>query len=518
MYAKKHVLIWLAVLAIAVALASCGTGETQVNRDTSNEAGANAPADAGGGQAAAAKGIEELQAATVQILAYVPDDQGTLVIAWTGSGTIVSPDGLILTNSHVAAPTIQGQGGFDPQTGPFRDDIVMVVAIAENADNPPEPTYIADVVAADGVLDMAVLRITETIEGQAVSPQSLDLPFVELGDSSQLTPGDAITIHGYPGIGGKTITLTTGIISGFESDPRVGERVWIKTDASIHPGNSGGMAANEVGQIIGIPTWLQSDTLYGSGSIGRLGAIDWAKPLIEAARRGQTYQPVSPDLDGKEQFNLLGWSSQAEGSTCPNEYVNALASGTSQLAAYYQYSGMHNGMDVYTQWYLNNEQIAYDASKWEGGAVSPCYSFNIFDNQGNSLPDGTYQLFVYVGPDLNLANYAQTAIGSESGCVDCVFLRGQVIDGDTGRSIPGASVFILEPGTDVEAWLNGEVDAGYWQANANDSGLYSFVGVLREQEFPFVVGAEGYIVFSAKLVIGSDWPSVATLDPIALYK
>jgi S1-C subfamily serine protease len=75
--------------------------------------------------------------------------------------------------------------------------------------------------------------------------------------------GDHITILGYPGIGGDTLTVTDGIVSGFEF--RSGAR-YIKTSAKIDRGNSGGIAIKDSGCVVGIPTYVQAQI----ESLGRI--------------------------------------------------------------------------------------------------------------------------------------------------------------------------------------------------------------------------------------------------------
>lgn len=237
--------------------------------------------------------------AVVEISAMYYD--GTrLVIGWTGSGSIIDPDGLILTNAHVALPD------------KYYPVDALQVALTLQDDRPPEPTYFAEVVQADPALDIAVLRITTDLDGSPVDRASLNLPVVPLGDSDQLRLGDTLTILGYPGIGGDTITLTRGEVSGFTAEPGRGARSFVKTSATIAGGNSGGLAANQSGELVGVPTLLGygGDNQYvdcrvladtnrdgkineldscvpTGGFINALRPIKLAMPLIEAARRGE---------------------------------------------------------------------------------------------------------------------------------------------------------------------------------------------------------------------------------------
>lgn len=237
--------------------------------------------------------------AVVEISAMYYD--GTrLIVGWTGSGSIIDPDGLILTNAHVVLPD------------KYYPVDALQVALTLQDDRPPEPTYFAEVVQADPALDIAVLRITTDLDGSPVDRASLNLPVVPLGDSDQLRLGDTLTILGYPGIGGDTITLTRGEVSGFTSEPGRGARSFVKTSATIAGGNSGGLAANQSGELVGVPTLLGygGDDQYvdcrvladtnrdgeindldscvpTGGFINALRPIKLALPLIDAARRGE---------------------------------------------------------------------------------------------------------------------------------------------------------------------------------------------------------------------------------------
>ncbi|MEA4910176.1 MAG: trypsin-like peptidase domain-containing protein, partial [Anaerolineaceae bacterium] len=179
--------------------------------------------------------------AVVQIIALVNLD-GSVQAGWTGSGSLISPDGLILTNAHVVLS--------DPYY--HVEDLVVALTVAQDA--PPEARYYAQVLQADAALDLAVIKITTDLDGNPVDLAALNLPTVPLGDSDQLSLGDSLVIIGYPGIGGETITLTRGEVSGFTSDRGYGNRSFIKTSAAIAGGNSGGLAANENGQLVGVPT------------------------------------------------------------------------------------------------------------------------------------------------------------------------------------------------------------------------------------------------------------------------
>ncbi|MCJ7433645.1 MAG: serine protease [Anaerolineales bacterium] len=107
-----------------------------------------------------------------------------------------------------------------------------------------------------------------------LSSDDLNFHFIPVGDSDELNTGDPITIIGFPGVGGYTPTLTTGVVSGFLADEGL-----IKTDAEISAGNSGGMAINQKGELIGVPTLKTTGTDY----LGYIRPINLARDIIKSA-------------------------------------------------------------------------------------------------------------------------------------------------------------------------------------------------------------------------------------------
>jgi S1-C subfamily serine protease len=198
--------------------------------------------------------------------------------ASTGSGTIITPDGLILTNHHVVIAT----GGMDSY-----DDVVVALSFAP--DKPPEEMYRATVIDSDSDLDIALIRIFEDMDGNPVDHATLNLPYIPLGNSDGLALGQELAILGYPAIGGDTITYATGEVSGFTASRKYGDRAYIKTTASVTGGTSGGAALDLNGYLVAIPTRLG----YG----GRDILVD-CRPLVDTNGDG--------DITGKDSCVPLG--------------------------------------------------------------------------------------------------------------------------------------------------------------------------------------------------------------------
>jgi len=225
--------------------------------------------------------LDTAKAATVRLSAETTDLSGTPV-EYSGSGSIIDEQGLILTNAHVAAPEAEGlaeQYGEDDQ---IRDPEYLLVALTQGGDDrPADPEFRARVVEADGNLDAAVIEIYADEEGNELD-EELDLPTLPIGDSDELRTGDDVTVLGFPGISQSgAVTVTKGVVSTFIPSEEYGPRSEIDTDTRIAPGNSGGAAINNDAEIIGIPSAFFSE---GTPIVsGRIRPINLVKDLISAA-------------------------------------------------------------------------------------------------------------------------------------------------------------------------------------------------------------------------------------------
>jgi len=175
-----------------------------------------------------------------------------------GSGVIVRPDGLILTNNHVI------QGGQD-----------IVVALSDKRE------FKAKVILADARTDLAVLKIDTHGER---------LPTVELGDSDRLQVGDLVLAIGDPFGVGQTVTM--GIVSALARTEVSASnyQFFIQTDAAINPGNSGGALVTTDGKLAGINTAIFSQS-GGSIGIGFAIPANLARRVVEGATSGGVKLP-----------------------------------------------------------------------------------------------------------------------------------------------------------------------------------------------------------------------------------
>lgn len=230
----------------------------------------------------------------------------------TGSGTVVDAErGLVLTNAHVAAPDSPGQGVAQGAMGQelLPSPKTLTIAVAGGRDQPATPRYRAEVVAADGYLDLAVLRISTDDKGAALAEDALDdLVDVELARSADVRSADPVWVVGFPGLAqSDAATYTRGVVSGTVHDKRLQGAVSLfNSDARLNPGNSGGLAADGRGRIIAVPT-LNKQT-RGDSLLAGLVPIDLARPLIDAAVKGRAYTSpwVAAETEGAVTRLTLG--------------------------------------------------------------------------------------------------------------------------------------------------------------------------------------------------------------------
>lgn len=199
----------------------------------------------------------------------------------SGSGFIVTSDGLIVTNKHVVADKN-----------------------AEYEVNLPNgKKYPATVLARDTVIDVAIMKI-----------QATGLPYLALGDSGKLKLGQSVIAIGNA-LGQFQNTVSVGVVSGLSRSITAGSSGGkqealshvIQTDAAINPGNSGGPLLDLSGRVVGVNVAI----VQGSQNIGFALPINSIKSVIESVRTtgkivrpylGIRYQPITKEM--KEANNL----------------------------------------------------------------------------------------------------------------------------------------------------------------------------------------------------------------------
>jgi NAD(P)-dependent dehydrogenase (short-subunit alcohol dehydrogenase family)/S1-C subfamily serine protease len=217
--------------------------------------------------------------AVTYIVADTPEGQAT------GSGFVVSKDGLIVTNDHVVDGASQVQ---------------VKIGTSSQAQD-------ATVVGADPSRDLALLKVDAS-----------NLPTLSLGDSSSVGVGDPTYAIGNPF--GLDHTLTTGIVSALQRSLQAPDGATIsgaiQTDAALNPGNSGGPLLDSSGKVIGVNSQIQTGSSSGAeaGNVGIGFAIpsSTVKSFIAEAKAGKLKPQSQQQQPQPQQNDPFGQGQQSD--------------------------------------------------------------------------------------------------------------------------------------------------------------------------------------------------------------
>ena len=254
------------MLALRPAAAPSGPAATGQGAGAPTSSPANAAvapvATAPPGSTPAAPVVTDVETVLVRVAEQVGPAVVTIQVssassAGSGSGVIVDPNGVVLTNRHVVAGAT-----------------TVTVVLASGRE------LAGTVHGIDTLTDLAIVKVDAT-----------GLPAATIGDSNALKVGQTAVAFGNP-LGEFEGSVTAGIISGLDRSVLVSDRAsgsaealrhLIQTDAAINPGNSGGPLVDSNGRVIGINTAEAGQ----SEGIGFAIPIDVAKPIVAQALAGQ---------------------------------------------------------------------------------------------------------------------------------------------------------------------------------------------------------------------------------------
>ncbi len=243
---------WVAsVLGAALLAAACGGGGGDATVDTT--AGAATTVARSGAIAS----IDDAKQAVVQIVtqgSFRDPEFGQTATAGTGSGFIIDPDGIIVTNNHV----VTGAGAIKVRVGGSNEELpARVLGVSE-------------------CNDLAVIQLTDP------GPY----PYLEWYEGEAAPPLE-VYAAGFP-LGDPEYTVTRGVVSKAKADgdvPWASVRHVIEHDANIQPGNSGGPLLTKDGKVVAVN--------YAGGDVGGTGtsqffaiAGDLARPVVERLKSG----------------------------------------------------------------------------------------------------------------------------------------------------------------------------------------------------------------------------------------
>ena len=376
----------------------------------------------------------------------------TCLVLGSGSGTIIDPKGLVLTNAHVA---------FGGDLSSMSEPYWMAVGLTVNDRDLPQLAYLARPVAWDKTLDLSIIAPAYGLDGKPIKPDRVHLPPIAIGDESQeVDLEDRIRLIGYPGVGGETVSLFVGQVTGFSPDPANPELSpvgWIETSASAGPGVSGGTAVNDAGEFIGVPT-------QGLG-----GVVICPEDQSEesCATTGEKIQQVRPIPAGLSELNRRADANNQRaviGSDTPT--------GTS-------------GPGVI------GKGVTPTASKTTASGADPA-----------GKPG------------------AQTPVPDQP-VEDGVLIRGTLVSADTDDPIDGGYVIVLRPGITVTKFAQAKGDPEMVESFGESNGRGQFQledRIERDQEYGVVILADGFdaVAQDDVLLATADDPDTVDVGKIEL--
>jgi S1-C subfamily serine protease len=227
--------------------------------------------------------------AAIGLILVRNSNDGNLAPRPRGSAVIVRTDGIVVTNYHVIN---------NPRTSRSYDEIFLnLMGDGDTASS--SARYRVKPLLINKEYDLALLRVESDAAGGAIA-KSFTFPSIELGDSRKIKVLEDLFIIGFPEKGGSTSTVNRGVVEGKDILAN-----WIKTDARVIHGNSGGAAVNSEGKLIGIPTKVVADEQpvdrngdgFPDDSV-RYGAVGFLRPahLVAEmiAQLNDTDSPNSP--------------------------------------------------------------------------------------------------------------------------------------------------------------------------------------------------------------------------------
>ncbi len=358
--------------------------------------------------------IDRLQRATVFVM-QAQNIGNNLNVTCISSGTIVSRDGLILTNAHNTVPSSTCPGN------------TILIGLSIHLNEPPITQYRAEIAQADSGLDLALLRITRELDGRLVDRNALSLPFVEIADSGSIALDDTIVVIGFPGIGDDPVRVVRGTVNGFVLEPRSRSgTAWIKTSAEIPGTMSGGGAYDRAGRLVGIPTTAPLSNVSGAlgtcipiqdtnldglvntsdrciavgGFINVLRPSNFAKPLLRAASLQLSLeiaaQSVKSSLSrqGIPRFTRLFFSPSVNDAGMPTTVIRSLPAGSTSLFLFFDYENMTPETVYELRVTLNgipNPVFSLSPVRWSGGERGMWY----VGSSGQAWPNGVYEFTLF---------------------------------------------------------------------------------------------------------------------------
>ncbi len=250
---------WIIVIAVAIMFYAIYAGDT-----SSNNTSTNIPET----KVIEKDSKEEIASSVVNI--FCPSTSNARNESSSGgSGIMLTEDGIILTNSHIIPQN---------KKNILVDETGCLVVLPDSETGQPSEIYLAHPIVIPGIsddYDLAYMQIYDAYYDEEAGKYKGTYPkkFPAFDDTNRcknenVKLGEAVRIYGYPAIsGGYSLTVTDGVVSSFPGDGL------IVTSAKISHGNSGGLAVDKDGCMLGVPSLVSSDDSESLGVIYSMSLV-----------------------------------------------------------------------------------------------------------------------------------------------------------------------------------------------------------------------------------------------------
>jgi S1-C subfamily serine protease len=391
-----------------------------------------------------------------------------------GSGFFVTRDGYIFTNRHVVEKCVKGYIDYDYKSengeikaglATYSDEVITspafvkahhtgyTVPLVQVFHGPTEQDYKlygAEVVSIGmGSFDGALLKIVRDEQGATANFNFTALP---IGDSDRLAQGEQLCVFGYPQqVSGSAdimlrdlSTLSLGIMSGYDGVIN-NDYGFIKTDAEIHPGNSGGPVFNEENKVIGIAT--AKGVATGIGLVGGINGMYY----ISASNASAHQTLMSAGLRAPQRSVTINTST---GARLPIKSVSEINNNFNSPGGGYVSDSPTSSTDPY--------------------AGSKVYFSNISITQNNNHLPASHQ------------QYTKFTIDRKNGGIIWVYIDTYPAQLNTSRILV---LIDKKKGTEFQKYedkafdVTGSLDYTYFSQSFYDKGTYRFTIYSKEMKF-----------------------------------
>ncbi len=359
----------------------------------------------------------ELARSVVQIQ-LLDSATGIVRLVRDGSGVVIDAElRLILTSYALVNPYLtDGTAAYSS----------IAIGVNRAPGEEPSLTFEAELVAADPLRDMAVLRATRLFRGGSIGPDDFTPPAVIFGAPDGLERGDAVRILGHPGDGGggsQAVAATMASIDGFGGHELIEGRAWIRTDARMPYGISGGPAFDATGALIGIASQLRYDP---AAVVAQVRPLTLAEDVIVAARnagpearyrpplqRGVVPEPSPATVNGVTVTAPAFAQNAVESDGVFNlfDYSSQFSSGLTTI--YYEYAAqrVNEGALIEERWFLNGifQDGVSSSYTWTRGPFG-IVTDRVVAPQPRGLPAGLWVLEIWVNGTRRASATAYVAV------------------------------------------------------------------------------------------------------------